>query len=129
MPDLDPETLDRLTAYAAQPRGNRATRAWTVADLLLLLDSAVPVARIATDLGVPRHVVTYELIRLRRAGFPVPDRPSGVRRAPGTRALEADLRAGMTDAEAARWYGVTPARVREVRVWAGIPSRRARLDR
>lgn len=121
MPDLDPETLDRLTVYAAAPRGNRATRTWTVAELRRLLDPAVSVQTIAADLGVPRATVTYELVRLRRTGFPVSRRPSHWTRSPRSLAIEADLRAGMTEAEAARRHGVTPARVREVRIRAGIP--------
>ncbi len=121
MPDLDPETLDRLTAYAAAPRGNRATRTWTVAELRRLLDPAVPVQTIAADLGVPRAAMTYELVRLRRAGFAVPRRPSNWTRSARTLTIEADLRAGMSDAEAARWHEVTPAWIREVRIRAGIP--------
>ncbi len=116
-----PELLDQLAAYAAQPCGNRAVHLWTVDDLLTLFDPTVPVTAIMEALGVTRPVVTYELVRLRRAGFAAPDRPTGGERVPRTRAIEADLRAGMTDAEVARRHGVSGVRVWQVRVRAGIP--------
>ncbi|MBA2753673.1 MAG: hypothetical protein H0U40_04320 [Chloroflexia bacterium] len=122
MPDLDPATLARLEAYAAERRGNRRGHTWTVIELLPLLDPTVPVRTIAADLGVPRAAVTYELVRLRRAGFPVPERPTGGTRSARTIAIEADLRAGLIDAEAARRHGVSAVRVREVRLRAGIPA-------
>ena len=78
---------------------------------------------IAGRLGVKRAVVTYELVRVRRAGFPVPVRPSGGERSSRTLAIAGDLRAGMTDAEASRRYGVTPVRVWQIRTRAGIPVR------
>lgn len=121
---LDPATLARLEAYAATPRGNRSARTWTVDELLTLFDPTVPVTAIMDRLGVKRAVVTYELVRLRRAGFPVPDRPSGGARSPRTIAIEDDLRAGMSDAEAARRHGVSPVRVQQVRVRAGLPTTR-----
>lgn len=120
LPPLDPATLARLTAYAARPRGNRSGRTWTVDELLTLLDGTVPVTAIMDRLGVPRAAVTYELVRLRRAGFPVPARPCGWARSPRSLAIEDDLRAGMTDAEASRRYGVTPVRVWQIRTRAGI---------
>ncbi len=75
-------------------------------------------------LNVKRAVVTYELVRLRRAGFPVPERPTGGRRSTRTIAIEDDLRAGLTDAEVARRHGVSPVRAREIRGRAGIPVSR-----
>ncbi|MDQ3442533.1 MAG: hypothetical protein M3490_02860 [Chloroflexota bacterium] len=95
---LDPATRARLTAYAAAPRGNRAGRTWTLAELLTLFDPAVPVTAIMARLGVKRAVVTYELVRLRRAG--------------------------MTDADVAREHGVSPVQVWEIRSRAGIPTTR-----
>ncbi len=118
---LDPDLLDRLTAYAAAPRGNRA---WTLAELRPLFDPAVPVSTIAGRVGVKRAVVTYELVRVRRAGFPVPVRPSGGERSSRTLAIEGDVRAGMTDADVAREHGVSPVQVWEIRSRAGIPTTR-----
>lgn len=123
-PPLDPDLLDRLTAYAAAPRGNRAGRTWTLAELLTLFDPAVPVTAIMARLGVKRAVVTYELVRLRRAGFPVPVRPGNWARSTRTLAIEGDVRAGMTDADVAREHGVSPVRVWEIRSRAGIPTTR-----
>ncbi len=117
-------TLARLEAYASAPRGSRSGRPWTVDEILTLLDGAVPVTAIMDQLGVKRATVTYELVRLRRAGFPVPVRPGNWTRSPWTLAIEADLRAGLTDAEASRRHGVTPVRVWQIRVRAGIPARR-----
>lgn len=116
--------LARLAAYAAAPRGNRSVRTWTVDDLTLLLDPTVSVNQIMARLDIEtRATVTYELVRLRRAGFAVPRRSNGSVRAPRTLAIEADLRAGMTSAEAARRHGVSPSRIWEMRVRAGIPTR------
>ncbi len=56
-----------------------------------------------------------------RAGFPVPARPGAWARSPRSLAIEDDLRAGLTDAAVARRHGVSPARVREIRIRAGIP--------
>lgn len=123
-PPLDPDLLDRLTAYAAAPRGNRAGRTWTLAEVLTLFDPAVPVTAIMARLGVKRAIVTYELVRLRRAGFPVPGRSGNWARSPRTLAIEGDVRAGMTDAEVAREHGVSPERVWEIRSRAGIPTTR-----
>ncbi len=123
---LDPDLLDRLAAYAAPPRGNRATRTWTIAELLPLFDPAIPVWTIAEQMGVPRATVTYELVRLRRAGFVVTDRPMGAVQSPGSHAIEADLRAGLRDAEVARRHGVTPVRVWQIRHRVGIPVRPTR---
>lgn len=111
----------QLAAYAATPRGNRAIRTWTIVELLPLFDPTIPVWTIAEQMGVPRATVTYELVRLRRAGFPVPRRTSGSVRAPRTLAIENDARAGMTDAEASRRHGVSPSRVWEMRRRAGMP--------
>jgi len=124
-PDPPPSNiLVRLTAYAAAPRGNRSVRTWTIDDLTLLLDPTVCVNQIMARLHIEtRETVTYELVRLRRAGFTVPRRSNGSVRAPRTLAIEADLRAGMTSAEASRQHGVSPARVWEMRVRAGIPAR------
>lgn len=118
---IDPETLTALKAYAAVARRPTA-RPWTVAELLMLLDLTTPVTAIMDRLDVPRPVVSRELRRLRRAGFPVPDRPRGWTRSPRTDAIEADLRDGMSDAGAARRHGVTPGRVWEIRNRAGIPA-------
>ena len=115
--------LAPLTAYAALPRGGRAGRTWTVDELLPLLDPTVSVTAIAERMDVKRAVVTYELIRLREAGFPVPERPTGGERSPRAIAIEADLRSGMTNAEAARRPGVQQPWVREIRIRAGIPPR------
>lgn len=123
LPPLDPATLARLEAYAVEPRVRRTVRPWTVDELMLLLNPAVPVTAIMDRLGVKRAVVTYELVRLRRAGFVVPDRPCSWERSPRTRAIESDLRAGMTATDAARKHGLSPARIREIRVRAGIPAR------
>lgn len=118
---IDPTTLAQLDAYARQPRGNRSGRTWTVDELLLLLDPTVTVATSMDRLQIEkRAVVTYELVRLRRAGFPVPGRTNGSVRAPRTIAIEDDLRAGLTDAEAARRYEVSPGRINEIRHRAGI---------
>ncbi len=114
--------MAQLHAYAAQPRSPKA-RPWTVDELLSLLDPAVPVTAIMDRLGVARHIVTFELIRLRRAGFPVPRRPGNWARSPRSLAIEEDLRAGMTGAEVARRHGVTEARVSDIRTRAGIPKR------
>lgn len=119
---LDPAMLARLTTYAAQPRGNRSVRRGTVAELVPLLDATVPVGAIAARLGVSRHVVTYELGRLRRSGFPVPDRLSGGVRSPRIIAIEDDLRSGMPDAEATPKHGVTPVRAWLIQDRAGIPT-------
>jgi len=124
-PPLDLDPLDRLTAYAAAPCGNRATRTWTLAELGPLFDPAVPVSTIAGRLGVKRAVVTYELVRVRRAGFRFPVRPSGGERSSRTLAIEDDIRSGMTDAEAARRHGVTPARGSSVRGSGGLLIRGA----
>ena len=121
---VDATMLNRLTAYAAKPRSSRASRTWTVDDLLPLLDPTVTVAVIAERMGVQRAVVTYELVRMRRAGLPVPDRlMQGGERSARTIAIEADLQFGMTDAEVARKHGVKPPWVREIRMRAGIPPR------
>ncbi len=122
-PPIDPATLVRLEAYAAEPRVRRTVRSWTLEKLLTLLDPAISVTAIMDRLGVPRAVVTYELVRLRRAGFDVPVRPTGAERSSRTRAIEDDLRAGMTNTDAARVHGITPGRVREIRIRAGIPPR------
>ena len=118
----DPALLARLAAYAATPHGNRATRTWTIAELRPLFDPAIPVWTIAEQMGVPRATVTYELVRLRRAGFAVPERPCNWTRSPRTFAIEDDLRTGMTDAAVARRYGMSPGRINEIRRRAGIPS-------
>ncbi len=115
-------TLAQLESYASVPR-SRTVRSWSVVELLTLLDPAVPVTAIMDRLGVKRAVVTYELVRLRRAGFSVPDRPSGGVRSPRTLAIEDDLRAGMTDAAAARRHAVSPQRIGQVRHRAGISVR------
>lgn len=120
----DPTSSDlqtQLADYAAAPRGNRARRTWTVDELLPLLDPSAPVAAIAARIGVKRAVVTYELLRMRRAGLPVPTRPMGGQRSPRTIAIEDDLRSGMIVADVARKYGLTVPRVREIRIRAGIP--------
>jgi len=119
-PPLDPDLLARLIAYAAAPR---ATRTWTLAELRPLFDPAVSVSTIAGRLGVKRAVVTYELVRVRRAGFPVPVRPSGGERSSRTLAIAGDLRTGMSIEDVARKYGLTEPRVREIRIRAGIPVR------
>lgn len=108
-PPIDPATMAQLLAYAAQPRSPKA-RPWTADELLSLLDPAVPVTTIMDRLGVARHIVTFELIWLRRAGFPVPRRPGNWARSPRSLAIEEDLRAGMTGAEVARRHGVTASR-------------------
>jgi len=118
------DLLDRLTAYAAAPRGNRAGRTWTLAELLTLFDPAVPVTAIMARLVVKRAVVTYELVHVRRAGFPVPARSSGGERSSRTLAIEGDVRAGRTDAEVAREHGVSPGRVWEIRSRSGIATTR-----
>lgn len=120
------DLLARLFAYAEKPRGNRSGRIWTVQELLSLLDPKESVAAIAERMGIKRAVVTYELVRMRRAGFVVPDRPMGTGRLPRTIAIENDLRVGMIVADVARKYGVTAPRVREIRDRAGIPVRRWR---
>lgn len=117
-PPIDPDTMTVLKAYAARPRGNRTFHAWTVDELLPLLDPTVPAQTIAARLGVAEHVVTYELVRMRRAGLPVPLRPKP--RTARTLAIEADLRAGMPEAEVARRHGVGGNRVAAIRGMAGI---------
>lgn len=121
VPSVNRDTLARLTDYAAEPRGNRSGRTWTVDELAPLLDRSAPVAAIAERMNVTRSVVTYELIRMRRAGFPVPDRPARRKRSPRAIAIEDDLRSGLTDAETARRHGVGQPWVREIRLRAGIP--------
>lgn len=52
-------------------------RSWTVDDLRLLLDPAVTVNTIMARLHIPkRATVTFELVRMHRAGLPVPARSS-----------------------------------------------------
>ncbi len=116
------DLLTQLTAYAALPRGNRSGHLWTVDELLPLLDPAIPVWTIAEQMGVPRATVTYELVRLRRAGFAVPERPCNWTRSPRTFAIEDDPRTGMTDAAVARRCGMSPGRINEFLRRAGIPS-------
>ena len=74
---LNAATLTQLQVYARQPRGNRSTRPWTVNELLTLLDPMVPITAVTDQLGAKRAVVTYELVRLRWAGFSLPIRPCG----------------------------------------------------
>lgn len=119
---LDPAILDQLTAYATRPRGNRSLHVWTVDELLILLNPAIPALTIAAGLGVAEHVVTYELVRMRRAGLPVPTRRTRYVRSERTIAIEADLRAGMPEADVARRHGVRTERVGEVRRSIGLPS-------
>lgn len=118
-----PNVLAPLTAYAASPRGGRAGRTWTVDELLPLLDPTVSVAAIAERMGVKRSVVSNELARMRRFGLPVPVRSTSEERSPRTIAIEADLRSGMTNAEAARRHEVAEPWVRQIRIRAGIPPR------
>ena len=116
----DPAIVAKLDDYARQPRGNCSGRTWTVDELLLLLDPAVPVTAIMERLNVKRAVVTYELVKLRRVGFPVPGGTNGSVRAPRTIAIEDDLRAGLTKSEAGRRYEVSPGRINEIRHRAAI---------
>jgi hypothetical protein len=83
----------------------------------------VSVTEIMARLNIEkRPMVIYELVRLRRAGFAVPERPCNWTRSPRTFAIEDDLRTAMTDAAVARRYGVSPGRINEIRRRAGIPG-------
>ncbi len=122
-PPIGPTSLDHLEAYVAEPRIQRTLRPWSMEELVMLLDPAIPVTAIMDQLGVKRAVVTYELVRLRWTGFPVPNRNVGGERSPRSLAIEENLRAGMSDADVDRRHGATPARVHEIQNRANIPPR------
>lgn len=69
-------------------------------------------------MGVKRAVVTFELVQLRRAGFLVPERPTWRERSSRAIVIEDDLRAFLTNAEAARRHAASQP---WIRVRAGIP--------
>lgn len=120
---VDPTILARLEEYAATPRSPQR-RPWSVDELLVLLDPAVPITAIVARLGVTRTVVTHEMRRLRRAGFVLPTLPTGALQPTAQMvAIARDVRRGMWDSEAARKYGVTIPAIAYIRRQANIPMR------